>query len=62
MRYTLESPFGRWTDDGTKFVYDAEKVAEVTGYTQHEVKLYGPHRCLIFRRHHQLRQLQRSQS
>lgn len=50
MRYTLESPFGRWTEDGSRFVYDIDKVAETTGYTPDEVKAHGVPYCRRFRR------------
>ena len=50
MHYTLESPYGRWSEDGSRFVYDVAKVAEACGYTVEEVKAYGVIYCRQFRR------------
>ena len=50
MRYMLESPYGRWSEDGSRFVYDLEKVAHTCGYTVEEVKAYGVVYCRTFRR------------
>jgi hypothetical protein len=50
MRYMLESPYGRWSEDGSRFVYDLEKVAHTCGYTVGEVKAYGVIYCRQFRR------------
>jgi hypothetical protein len=56
MRYMLESPYGRWSEDGTCFVYDLEKIAHACGYTIDEVKAYGVIYCRQFRRTPSLRQ------
>ena len=50
MRYTMESPYGHWTEDGARFVYDLDKIAEATGYTIEEVKTYGVPYCRTFSR------------
>jgi hypothetical protein len=50
MRYMLESPFGRWSEDGSRFIYDMKKVAHACGYTLAEVKAYGVLYCRTFRR------------
>lgn len=50
MRYMLESPHGRWSEDGSRFEFDLEKVADDCGYTLAEVKAYGVHYCRTFRR------------
>jgi hypothetical protein len=50
MRYMLESPHGRWSEDGSRFIYDLEKVADACGYTLDEVKTYGVLYCRTFRR------------
>ncbi|HKW52095.1 MAG TPA: hypothetical protein VJO12_00265 [Stellaceae bacterium] len=50
MRYTLESPHGRWSEDGSRFIYDLRKVADSCGYTLDEVKTYGVLYCRTFRR------------
>jgi hypothetical protein len=50
MHYMLESPYGRWSEDGARFIYDLEKVAHICGYTVEEVQAYGVHYCRTFRR------------
>ncbi len=50
MRYTMESPYGHWAEDGARFVYDLDMVAEATGYTVEEVKTYGVAYCRTFSR------------
>jgi hypothetical protein len=50
MRYMLESPHGRWSEDGAHFIYDLEKIADSCGYTLEEVKTYGVLYCRTFRR------------
>ena len=50
MRYMLESPHGQWSEDGSRFIYDLEKVADACGYTLDEVKSYGVLYCRTFRR------------
>jgi hypothetical protein len=50
MRYMLESPFGRWSEDGSRFVYDLDKVAYACGYTVDEVRAYGAVYCRKFPR------------
>jgi len=50
MRYMLESPHGRWSEDGARFIYDLQKVADACGYTLDEVKAYGVLYCRTFRR------------
>lgn len=50
MRYMLESPHGRWSDDGSRFIYDLQKIADACGYTLDEVKAYGVLYCRTFRR------------
>jgi hypothetical protein len=50
MRYMLESPHGRWSEDGSRFIYDLQKVADACGYTLDEVKAYGVLYCRTFRR------------
>jgi len=56
MRYMLESPHGRWSEDGSRFIYDLKKVADACGYTLDEVKTYGVLYCRTFRRTLWLRQ------
>ena len=46
----LESPFGRWSEDGSRFIYDLKKVAHACGYTLAEVKTYGVLYCRTFPR------------
>lgn len=50
MRYMMESPYGHWTEDGARFVYDLDKIAVATGYTVEEVKTYGVPYCRTFSR------------
>ena len=50
MRYMLESPHGRWSEDGSRFIYDFQKVADACGYTLAEVQAYGVVYCRTFRR------------
>jgi hypothetical protein len=50
LSYMLESPLGRWSDDGSHFVYDIEKVSAMTGYTLQQVRREGPAHCLMYPR------------
>ena len=46
----LEILYGRWSEEGSRFVHDLEKVAHACGYTVDEVKAYGVIHCRTFRR------------
>jgi hypothetical protein len=50
MRQMEGIPLGQRTEDGSRFEYDIEKVADHAGYTIDEVNLYGVPYCLRFRR------------
>ena len=50
LSYMLESPLGRWSDDGSRFVYDIDKLAAATGYTPDQVRREGPAHCLLYPR------------
>jgi len=41
MRYMLETPWGRFTEDGSRFEFDAQKFATATGYSIEQVRLLG---------------------
>ncbi len=44
--YTREHPLGRWSEDGARFEFDPEKVANATGYTTEEVDALGIFYCM----------------
>lgn len=44
--YTREHPLGRWSEDGTRFEFDPDKVAKETGYTAGEVDALGILYCI----------------
>jgi hypothetical protein len=47
MRYTREHPLGRWSEDGTRFEFNREKVAKRTGYSVEEVDALGIVYCIV---------------
>jgi hypothetical protein len=47
MRYTHEHPLGRWSEDGTRFEFNREKVAKRTGYSVEEVDALGIVYCIV---------------
>ena len=45
MRYMLETPWGRFSEDGSQFEFDYEKLAEETGYNADELRSMGVLYC-----------------
>jgi hypothetical protein len=45
MRYMLETPWGRFSDDGSHFEFDYQKVANQTGYSVDELHALGVIHC-----------------
>jgi hypothetical protein len=45
MRYMLETPWGRFSEDGSHFEFDYEKLAEETGYSADELRSLGVLYC-----------------
>jgi hypothetical protein len=45
MRYMLETPWGRFSEDGSHFEFDYDKLAEETGYSEAELRSLGVLYC-----------------
>jgi hypothetical protein len=45
MRYMLETPWGRFTEDGGHFEFDYQKLAAQTGYSIDELRSLGVSHC-----------------
>jgi hypothetical protein len=45
MRYMLETPWGRFSEDGSHFEFDYDKLAEETGYSEDELRSLGVLYC-----------------
>lgn len=45
MRYMLETPWGRFTEDGSHFEFDYQKLAAQTGYDADELRSLGVPYC-----------------
>jgi hypothetical protein len=45
MRYMLETPWGRFTEDGSHFEFDYQKLAAETGYSAEELRSLGVPYC-----------------
>ena len=45
MRYTLETPWARFGEDGSHFEIDYHKLASETGYTLDELRDLGVFHC-----------------
>ena len=46
LNYTREHPLGRWSEDGSHFEFDPDKVANETGYTTSRVQGLGILYCI----------------
>jgi hypothetical protein len=51
MRYMLETPWGRFTEDGSHFEFDYDKLAAETGYSIEELQSLGAFYCYRHARH-----------
>ncbi len=45
MRYMLETPWGRFTEDGSHFEFDYDKLSAETGYSLEELQSLGTVYC-----------------
>ena len=45
MRYMLQTPWGRFSEDGSHFEFDYDKLAEETGYSEAELRSLGVLYC-----------------
>ncbi len=45
MRYMLETPWGRFTEDGSHFEFDYDKLTAETGYSIEELQSFGALYC-----------------
>jgi hypothetical protein len=45
MRYMLETPWGRFTEDGSRFEFNYQRLASETGYSVDELRSLGVLHC-----------------
>lgn len=45
MRYMLETPWGRFSEDGSHFEFDYHRLARETGYSVDELRSLGVFHC-----------------
>ena len=51
MRYMLETPWGHFTEDGSRFEFDYDKLTTETGYSIEELQSFGALYCYRHPRH-----------
>jgi hypothetical protein len=51
MRYMLETPWGRFTEDGSHFEFDSDKLTAENGYSIEELQSFDALYCYRHPRH-----------